>query len=33
MKWGQALTVENDEEKEWLAKQNFTNGAEEAYTG
>ena len=24
---------ENDEEREWLAKQNFTNTAEDAYTG
>lgn len=24
---------ENDEEQEWLAKQNFKNTAEDAYTG
>ena len=24
---------ENDEEREWLAKQNFRNTAEDAYTG
>lgn len=25
--------TENDEEREWLAKQNFRNTAEDAYTG
>ena len=24
---------ENDEEREWLAKQDFSNSAEDAYTG
>ena len=27
------LILENDEEREWLAKQNFRNTAEDAYTG
>lgn len=26
-------TLENDEEKEWLEKQDFSNSAEDAYTG
>ena len=27
------ILMKNDEEKEWLAKQNFANSTEDAYTG